>query len=1047
MTKVRDKNGIWLDTSEFRKAGIKFMKDGYYCDYPERTDQWFEFWKEERRRCLEGYCVNGECITGDHYFYLNYAPIQKVEDMTAKIKSKKITGFPDFWDGDYDYFWSREIARNGITEEAYKALRLYTKIPEKYLIGGKNMIVGKARRRGYEQPYSEKIMTPDGYTTMGEIKVGDEVLTPNGKSIVTNKYEQGVKNVYLVTLFDGRTVTCGEDHLWKVYSQSHGKDYRQSKIVTTEYLLSQKLKITNSYKNEYQYLIPINEPIECNVKKELPLPAYTVGAFLGDGNTIVQTRLSGVDDEIFEHVLKELSNLWEGLTLKTIRRERYWEISFIADNKEVFGYYRDLYNYKKIGTNRVNPLYEEFQKLGINVKDEYKFIPEIYKYNSTIEERWDLVRGLLDTDGSITKHGDITFCSISKQLCSDLQEVLYSLGITSTLRKRSTENCYVLYINDNGDFFHLKRKKERLKNNKRHRKYIAIVDVKKLDYQEQSACIEIEDKEHLYLTKSYIVTHNSYKAGAITACNYFHRPNSLTILGAEDKKHLYPNGLFSKTFDIVNFVNTNTAWTMPNDVINKISQGHIRASYIEYVNGVRNEKGFKSEILSLTFKDNPDAARGKDAYDVFFEESGAFGVPGLLKSSYNATKDTVMAGPIKTGLITVFGTSGDMESGSVDYANMFNNPLANDFLPFYNVCDDKLKEQLCGFFHPINLNMEGYYDENGNSDLIGARERELKERKILVDNGSTSTDLNSRMQEKPLTPAEAFSTVSKNIFPVVELKNQLDKLIANDWQRTKGTPVNLIYEDGKIIAKPILNGANPITTLYDIPDNVEGNVMIYEHPIPDPPRGLYKIGYDPVRQDDGTSLSAIIVYKGVHKHTQFHDIIVAEYIGRTETPEETDRIALNLADFYNTQIMYENEIPSVRNYFRRIKRLDALALQPDHVISKSIKKSKTARVYGCHMTPQLKDAGERYIQEWLLSTLDYDEHGNKILVIDKIYSRRLLEELIHYNRKGNFDLISALIMAMFQVQEETLDKEYDNQIQNKNAKEIIDMMYQMYNPI
>lgn len=683
---IRDQNNKWINTSVFREAGMKFMKDGYYCDYPEGTDQWFNFWKEERRRCLEGYCVGNQCITGDHYFYLNYAPIQKVEDMTAKVKSKKVTGFPDFWDGDYDYFWSREIARNGITEEAYKALHLHTKIPEKYLIGGKNMIIGKARRRGY-----------------------------------------------------------------------------------------------------------------------------------------------------------------------------------------------------------------------------------------------------------------------------------------------------------------------------------------------------------------------SYKAGAISACNYFHRPNSLTILGAEDKKHLYPNGLFSKALDVINFVNANTAWTMPSDVTNKISQGHIRASYIEYVNGIRVEKGFKSEILSLTFKDNPDVARGKDSYDVFFEESGAFGVPGLLKASYNATKDTVMAGPIKTGMITVYGTSGDMEAGSVDYANMFNNPLANDFLPFYNVWDDKLKEQLCGFFHPINLNMEGYYDENGNSDLIGAKERELKEREILVDSGLTSTDLNSRMQEKPLTPAEAFSAVSKNIFPVVELKNQLNKVIANDWQKTKGTPVNLIYEDGKVIAKPILSGANPITTLYDIPDNVEGNIMIYEHPIPDPPRGLYKIGYDPVRQDDGTSLSAIIVYKGVHKHTQYHDIIVAEYIGRTQTPEDTDRIALMLADFYNTQVMYENEIPSVRNYFRRIKRLDALALQPDNVISKSIKKSKTARVYGCHMVPQLKDAGERYIQEWLLSTLDYDEHGNKITTIDRIYSRRLLEELIHYDRKGNFDLISALIMAMFQIQEEELDKEYGNKIENKNAKDIINMMYQMYN--
>ena len=97
------------------------------------------------------------------------------------------------------------------------------------------------------------------------------------------------------------------------------------------------------------------------------------------------------------------------------------------------------------------------------------------------------------------------------------------------------------------------------------------------------------------------------------------------------------------------------------------------------------------------------------------------------------------------------------------------------------------------------------------------------------------------------------------------------------------------------------------------------------------------------------------------------------------------------------------------------------------------------------MNAQLKDAGERYVKSWLLDTLDYDENGNPIRTIDRIYSVRLLEELIAYNRKGNFDLVSSLFMCMFQVQEDELGKEYDEKKEHKTAKQLLSMIDDMYN--
>ena len=706
---VRNKDGTWINSQAFRAAGNHFMKHKYYVADPWGTPDWLSYWKTERQKCIKGVEIGGARITGEHYSYLNYTPIQKVGKISGG-KADKIKGFPDFWDGDYNYFWVRELAKKGVInalledeekelvlksndkeqalkmKELFNSLGLFVEIGVDYLDGGYNLIVGKSRRKGY-----------------------------------------------------------------------------------------------------------------------------------------------------------------------------------------------------------------------------------------------------------------------------------------------------------------------------------------------------------------------SYKAAAVGSNNYFTKPNSLTIFGAHDKKYLYPNGIFGMAHNNINFINENTGWAMPSDVIDRLGSGHIKASYIQYKNGIKLEKGFKSELIALTFKDNADAARGKDAEEVFFEESGAFGTPGLLKASYKATEDCVMAGAVKTGLITIFGTSGDMSGGTADYADMFGRPQAFDLLPFRNIWDEDSADMQCGFFHPINWNMEGFYDDQGNSDKNGAKALEMLTRENLIKHGATSTEIQQRMQEKPLGPSEAFAAVSVNNFPVLELKRQLQKVKGNDWQATRGTPVNMYYKDGKVVAEPVLDGsAKPIMSYYNVPTDKRGCPVIYEQPVADAPRGLYKIGYDPIRQDEGTSLASIVVYKSKHRGTLHHDIIVAEYIGRLESPDDIDRIAELFADLYNTQIMYENEVTGVKNYFTRIKRLSLLAVQPDTVISKNVKASKVARVYGCHMNLQLKDAGERYVKEWLLTVLDHDEHGNRITVIDKIYSVRLLEELIAYHRKGNFDMVSALFMCMFQVQEEQLGKTYTVSNENKTAKKLLENMRLLY---
>lgn len=593
------------------------------------------------------------------------------------------------------------------------------------------------------------------------------------------------------------------------------------------------------------------------------------------------------------------------------------------------------------------------------------------------------------------------------------------------------------------------RKKHRLnyKNNeeylkiKEKRDIISLAILDRLGLMVKPHLDYLDGGYHMIVGKSRRKGY-SYKNGSICANTYNTERKAEVIIGAHEKKFLYPKGTMGMASDYLNFLNEHTGWSKSRDYVDK--QDHKKASYKTTVNGVNVEKGYESEIFALSFQDNPDAARGKDGKIVLLEEAGAF--PNL-KDSYNAIYPALTGGSYITGQIIIFGTGGDMNSGTVDYADMFYNPTAYRLMPFINIWDENAEDSVCGFFHPVIWNLEGYYDEQGNSDIKGATEYEEDRRQVLLEESSSTLTLQKHVQEYPFCPSEAFLTVSRNNFPIIELRNQLNKVIHEKLQTKKGTPVYLERKDGKMTAKPDLqNKLQPIYNYKPKLEDLTGAPVIYEYPIDNPPKGLYKIGYDPYRQDlsQGVSLASIFVYKGSHQFSYKRSIIVAEYVGRPQEADDVNRIAAQLAELYNAEIMHENEVTHVKNYFRRHKQLNLLAAQPDEVISKSVKNSTVARIYGIHMAEKLKDDGEKYIKDWLLEVRDFDENGSPILNLETIYSIGLLEELIQYNKKGNFDRVMSFMMCMFQIQEEELGKEYGKK-ENKRVKAIVDLFDKLNN--
>tara|TARA_R110000787_G_scaffold87151_1_gene185764 strand:- start:9061 stop:11148 length:2088 start_codon:yes stop_codon:yes gene_type:complete len=535
----------------------------------------------------------------------------------------------------------------------------------------------------------------------------------------------------------------------------------------------------------------------------------------------------------------------------------------------------------------------------------------------------------------------------------------------------------------------------------------------------------------------------SLKNAGIASNNYYLHPNKLTLLCAIKMGHLNEDGLFTKVRANINFINDNTAFALPAKVVDK--NDWIKSSYLKQKDGIWIEDGFKSEIGCLSFNDNTGAGRGKDALDILVEESGDFGKPGHLKKSLKALEDCVKAGAFSSGLITVFGTSGDLNTASMDYSQIHMNPKAYGFLDMQNIWDENSEGERCGFFHPVTRNMEGFYDENGNSNVEGALAYELGEREKRIAAGATSRDISDRMQEKPIGPKEAFASVSGNTYPTTKLFHRLNYL--RKAGNSKGIPVVLDIVGGEVVVHPILNfkagDPQPILSYTNEPEDTRGCVVLFENPDHELPKGTYKIGYDPVRQDQGTSLAAIVVYKGQSKKG-LRNNIVAEWIGRREDTDENDTIAVAFAMLYNTKVMFENEVPSLKTFCRRRKLLKYLAFQPDEVIKANVKNSKTSRIYGCHMNTKLLAAGIRYVKSWLIHIENYNENEEPITTIDHIYSTRLLEELINFNLTGNFDMHSSLIMCLIQEEEIMLKDLNQYEVASENKNDVADFFKKAY---
>jgi intein/homing endonuclease len=355
-----------------------------------------------------------------------------------------------------------------------------------------------------------KILTPNGWIPIWQLKVGDIVIGGDGKPCsVVGVYPQGKKQIYRVWFKDGVYTDCGRDHLWAVNTASRKYHGSGNLVMTTQEIIDNGVYMpAGNRQPQAKWYIPIVLPVQFE-KQELPIPPYAMGAMLGNGSFAKRVSFSSIDDATIQRVKQDLIQ---------------WEMVSCGNGRD--------YRFNK-GVNQES-LFDVFEKLGLGYHHaNSKFIPHIYLFSS-IEDRIQLLHGLMDTDGTVQKasrpssKGSVAqYCTVSSQLRDDVIHLVRSLGGMATYNTkkspkyvcngetRTGQDAYNINICLPYGIcaFSLKRKAELCPNIVgKYPPSRAITKIEVLDEEAEMVCIAVDSPDHLYVAEHFVVTHNTIQA-------------------------------------------------------------------------------------------------------------------------------------------------------------------------------------------------------------------------------------------------------------------------------------------------------------------------------------------------------------------------------------------------------------------------------------------------------------------------------------------------------------------------------------------------------
>lgn len=669
-------------------------------------------------------------------------------------------------------------------------------------------------------------------------------------------------------------------------------------------------------------------------------------------------------------------------------------LSKVADTFDEYGTYCDY--------DPSTPAYESFwqretsrRKKGVFIKAKlyYKDIPKFFDANTTDEERESLLQPLRITGAHYTylNYGRIERTPNDKE--------------RARLKREGAEHVETVMGFPrywDGDYWNFKID-EFIANNKFH------------------------------LTKAKARRKGfSYKRGSQAANTINLFPNVTVTLAADQLAYLTDKG--ATTFmakKCLDHFEEHTFWRRGyiSEAIDDILLGY-RVS----TKGLKNF-GWMSNLYSVACGKNESAAVGKKAIEIDFEEAGKF--PNLQKA-LDVTLSNTESGAISVGTIRVYGTGGTKGANWAAFSKAFYNPKMNKMLCMENVWDINKRHEVCGFFFPQVWDCEPYV-ERGNSIIFTAYAWDKQDKENHFHNNDSETHIIYKAQ-RANTPAEAFINTTENMFASPELNLHVSDLINDNATR--------FFQDGWIVVNDLGNSnkaefipkAECIKRdifgkgrfhefVNQVPhgsrDDTHGCVRMYYRPFlvnGEVPKDLYFVSVDAYKVDkaqkdvtDKHSLYSAQVWMRSNTITPYPNqkLLVCEYIGRLDTMEQNDIVTMGMCLMYNAECCPEAGTGETVSNFIKYKLRRYLMLDPTNANTRKLTNPNN-NDYGIVIGDgDKKYNGLRMLKEFIYEPLSYTADGKPIRRLKSISSVRLLLECQRFTAEGNFDHISAAIVAMY----------------------------------
>lgn len=524
----------------------------------------------------------------------------------------------------------------------------------------------------------------------------------------------------------------------------------------------------------------------------------------------------------------------------------------------------------------------------------------------------------------------------------------------------------------------------------------------------------------------------SYKRGSQAANTINLFPNVTVTLAADQLAYLTDKG--ATTFmakKCLDHFEEHTFW----------KRGYISEAIDDILMGYRvSTKGLKnfgwlSNLYSVAIGKNESAAVGKKAIEIDFEEAGK--CPNLQKA-LDVTLSNTESGAISVGTIRVYGTGGTKGANWAAFSKAFYNPKMNKMLCMENVWDINKRHEVCGFFFPQVWDCEPYV-ERGNSIIFTAYAWDKQDKENHFHNNDSETHIIYKAQ-RANTPAEAFINTTENMFASPELNLHVSDLINDNATR--------FFQDGWIIVNDLGNSnkaefipkAECIKRdifgkgrfhefVNQVPhgsrDDTHGCVRMYYRPFlvnGEVPKDLYFVSVDAYKVDkaqkdvtDKHSLYSAQVWMRSNTITPYPNqkLLVCEYIGRLDTMEQNDIVTMGMCLMYNAECCPEAGTGETVSNFIKYKLRRYLMLDPTNANTRKLTNPNN-NDYGIVIgDSDKKYNGLRMLKEFIYEPLSYTADGKPIRRLKSISSVRLLLECQRFTAEGNFDHISAAIVAMY----------------------------------